>query len=228
MLQVNPSDHIQQQLFWYGFYEKKYILTWESLVAKNSFVLDIGSNIGYYALVAASKAVQGKVIAFEPAPATHLQLLENIKLNAIKNIRPELLAVGDQAGERVFFTSDDGNSGMAGFIKPGNTPGNEIRVQSVRLDEWFITNAIPRLDLVKIDIEGAELGALSGMRSLLEQFHPVLMIEVQDALLKRFGHSKEDVFSFLAELNYKAFLITSPTERIAVDKPMEDDLVLFI
>ena len=93
---VIPSEHIQQQLFWYGYYEKKAILTWEAFIHKGDTVLDIGANTGYYSLVAASKAKQ--VYAFEPATSIRQLLEKNITLNKINNIKVQAVAISNKTG----------------------------------------------------------------------------------------------------------------------------------
>jgi hypothetical protein len=55
LFQVNPKEHVQKDIFWYGFYEKKYVLAWELLIQSDFSVADIGANAGYYSLVASKK-----------------------------------------------------------------------------------------------------------------------------------------------------------------------------
>ena len=201
MIYVNPSEHIQQQLFWYGYYEKKYILTWERFVREDSVVLDIGSNIGYYALVAAKKAVRGQVFAFEPSPPSFLQLQENIGLNALKNTRAEPLAAGEKTENKSFYIAEGNNSGMSGFTRPGT--GREISIPTVRMDEWFELHSIMQLDLVKIDIEGAEW-------AVIQDCIPVLQ-KVQHLFLEYHGKTNETfklvgIFNILKEANFSVYV----------------------
>jgi len=63
---ITPAEHIQQQLFWYGYYEKPVALLLEEFIKDDSTILDIGAHIGYFTLVAAQRAKNGKIYAFEP------------------------------------------------------------------------------------------------------------------------------------------------------------------
>ena len=88
LVAVEPREHIQQQLFWYGFYEKIYVLTWEAFILPGAVVLDIGANFGYYSMVAAPKA--SAVYAFEPEPGNFTNLCAgNVGLAS----QPALIAV---------------------------------------------------------------------------------------------------------------------------------------
>jgi FkbM family methyltransferase len=223
---VNPSEHIQQQLFWYGYYEKNAVLTWEIFVKPGSIAADIGANTGYYSLVAATKAKM--VYAFEPAGKTRENLEENVLLNDLTNISVQSIAVSDQAGMASLYIANDKNSGMSGLQKPENFSGNTEPVKTLTLDQWISANSIVKIDCIKIDAEGSELNILKGMKNTLEQFKPVIFIEVISAWLKKFGCSPADIYLLLFGSGYRAFEIIGPGTLRPSAEQKEADTVIFI
>lgn len=200
---VNPSEHIQQQLFWYGYYEKEVILTWEAFLQTGYVVLDIGANAGYYSLIASRKVRQ--VYAFEPSPLMRQQLEKNIALNALPNISVEPYAVSDKDGTARLYLSADDNSGMTGMQPAENFSGTTEMVKTVSIDEWLLTKGSPTINVIKIDVEGAEMKVLEGMKGLLKKDHPDICIEIIPSLLGKYGNKAEDVFQFLDDLGYNPY-----------------------
>jgi FkbM family methyltransferase len=203
LMKVNPSEHIQQQLFWYGYYEKDVILAWESFTQKDFTVLDIGANAGYYSLIASKKVHQ--VYAFEPSPLMRLQLEQNIALNGNQNISVEPYAASDQSGAATLYLSANDNSGMTGMQPAENFSGTTELVKAITIDEWHITKGSPKIHMIKIDVEGAEMKVLEGMKGLLKRDQPGIFIEVVPELLRKYGHTTEGLFKFLGDLGYDPY-----------------------
>lgn len=206
LIYVNPSEHIQRQLFWYGYYEKEVILTWEAFLQDDSIVLDIGANTGYYSLIAARKAKQ--VYAFEPSPLMRQQLQQNIALNAIQNISVEPYAASDESGSATLYLSTNDNSGMTGMQPAENFSGTTEIVKTISIDEWLTTKGSPKIHMIKIDVEGAEMKVLKGMEELLKRDHPGIFIEVIPGLLEKYNHTAEHLFQFLAALGYDPYEVS--------------------
>lgn len=225
-MKVCPSEHIQQQLFWYGYYEKEAVLTWETLIGKDHTVIDIGANAGYYTLIAAPRAKQ--VIAFEPSHEIRAQLEGNVRRNGFENVRIESFALSNVTRQADLFLSRADNTGMSSLQPPENFPGKKESVSVITLDEWIATQPISSLTLVKIDVEGAEWNVLSGMTGILAKYKPVLFVEVISELLARFGHSVNDVYDLLHNLGYAAYEIVAPNTLRRVMNPAEADTIVFI
>ncbi|MFL5810839.1 MAG: FkbM family methyltransferase, partial [Flavisolibacter sp.] len=227
LMGVNSQDLLQQQILWYGFYEKKYVMTWERLIEKNSIILDIGANIGYYSLVAAGKAVNGHVYAFEPSSESYDQLQRNIAVNKLANITAFKRAVFNSSEERTLFISEKTNIGMGGLSTPVNFSGETEQVETIQIDQWIEMQKINKIDFIKIDIEGAEYDALKGMRKLLEKYRPTIFVEIFDPLLLRFGHNHLDVYQLLNDLDYQAFDVDEKGELVPLKAPRQDELIIF-
>jgi FkbM family methyltransferase len=226
-MELGFEDHIQQQILWYGWYEKQYLIAWENMVRPDSVVVDAGANAGYYSIAAAAKAKGGKIYSFEPAEPAWNQLLRNIEINHFQHVSANRLALGNRQGNETLYLSSTANSGMSALQPPENFEGETANIEMTTLDHWLSKNSITRLDLVKIDIEGAELQALKGMQETLLRFKPVLFIEVCSELLKRSGSSVEELYTFLQINGYEAWKIMLDSSLQKTEGLIEDELVVF-
>jgi FkbM family methyltransferase len=226
-LYVNAADHIQQQLFWYGYYEKEAITLWQMLIKKDQVVIDIGANIGYYAVMAACRATEGKVYAFEPLPQIYTQLTKNATLNHLVNLEAIPFAVSNQNGRLPFYISDTGNTGMSGLSPSENFSGQIATVTVVSLDDWATSKQLTKIDFIKMDIEGAEVDALSGMKYILENYQPVLFIEIRETLLKQYGQTPAGIYHLLYGYGYTAYEIIKKTVIKKTAAYAEGDAVIF-
>ena len=145
---------------------------------------DVGAHIGFYSLIAARLIGQsGHIVAFEPDPGNAETVRENAAKNGFPGISVVCAAISDR-DEVVRFhrSAQDGPSRMSGMlIRENATEIQESEIipcRAVSLDSFSSRHETP--NLVKIDVEGAELQVLEGARSLLRQKQPVLIIEVHD------------------------------------------------
>jgi len=137
------------------------LLLIENLRPGNCFI-DVGANNGYYSLLASSLVGrEGRVISFEPNPSSFRRLLNNLEHNKVTNVLPFNVAVSDIEGVVPLYlnVSEDGQDSM---IRPSKA---SIPVRTVRLDD-AVSGRLP--DLVKMDVEGAEVMVLRGMANILE------------------------------------------------------------
>jgi FkbM family methyltransferase len=186
-------------------YERHVTGAMRPLLRPGMVMVDVGANIGYYSLLAAARVgPAGKVIAFEPGEANTALLQMSAQANAFQNIVIHTLAVAD-VDRTVGYTMDDSN----GSIYPQDARLGQLQVRAVRLDDFLQDE--PRIDLVKMDIEGAEGLALAGMRQLLLRHHPVLFTEFNpNALQATSGIPAEVYLNSLRELGYALHVIHRP------------------
>jgi FkbM family methyltransferase len=167
-------------------------------------VLDVGAHVGLFTLAAALRVgPTGRVVAFEPSPATLASLHRHIALNGFGD-RVEVVpaVVGEVEGETAFFVSGETMSASVSRVSldelsPGHraTRGTEIRVPAVTLDSFCAQRGI-RPDRVKIDVEGAELRVLRGAVELLRGSADVVC-EIHPAQLEAAGDSEEELIAFV-------------------------------
>lgn len=204
---LNPTEHIQQQLFWYGCYENELGDLLKKVLRSNDVFIDIGANIGYFSLLSASISPTVKVISFEPVKDLFKKMTENFSINDSKNIVAIHAAVGEVNEERELFLSASDNQGMSSFHQPENYSGRKEKVEVITIDHWFKTSGLTKIDLIKLDIEGSELAALKGMGSVLEEQRPSLIVEINPETLSLFGLKPLDIYNYLNQFNFDRFLI---------------------
>ncbi|MFC1992459.1 FkbM family methyltransferase [Chloroflexota bacterium] len=180
---------------------KEHIITgiWEELttalfmraIKEGDIVVDIGANIGYFTLLA-SRLVgdNGKVFAFEPEPVNFSLLVKNIEENGYKNVISVQKCVAKTTGTVRLFV-DEGCALTHSICKHGDSE-HSIEIEAVSLDDFFLEKEHP-INIVKIDIEGAEMEALLGMDKWIRQNKDLkIFTEFYPALMKEAGYTVEE------------------------------------
>ena len=204
---LNPTEHIQQQLFWYGHYEREIGDLIRKVLKPGDVFLDIGANIGYFSLLAATKEASSTVVAFEPVKELFDKLQENVSLNKVKNVIAINAALGEINEEKEIFLSGPDNLGMSSFQPSENFSGKAEKVKVLCVDDWFKTFGLSKIDLIKIDTEGSELAVIKGMKQVLSQFKPLIIVELNPETLAMFKLTSQDILDYLNNLNFDAFII---------------------
>ena len=139
----------------------------KKVVKEGDVVVDLGANLGYYTLLAARLVGRkGKVYAFEPEPINYSLLLKNIELNGYDNIVAVQKAVSDVSGKvRLFLDKKD--TGAHTIYQPSKKR-EFIEIESVTLNKFF-EDKEQRIDVIKLDVEGAEMAAFSGMDRIIRE-----------------------------------------------------------
>ena len=168
----------------------------KSLLQPGMTVVDVGAHVGCHALLAARLVgPQGKVIAFEASPENFSLLQKNVALNGYQNIECVQKAVSNRSGTITFHLSLEGNDRNSIYDNSRTgRPGRAVTVPATTLDEFMASAGWPHVNLVKIDVEGAEPLVFEGMSELLRRSHDVaLIIEFAPACLRESGHNPEKV-----------------------------------
>ena len=223
------SDHIESQVFWQGFQEadEGVILRLKRLLPPDGVFIDVGANIGTFTLVAARRAVRGQVHAFEPSAHHFGRLAHNVELNDFKNVVLNRKGLYDQPGEAVLFlpsqAGEMNNSGAASLYTSGLEETRQVSeaVSLIRLDDYVRERSLERVDIIKIDIEGAELKALEGARETIARFRPLVFMELDLENLKRAERSPEEVLQYWKLLNYEVSIILVTGETVPVTSSKE-------
>ena len=183
MMFSGNDDLVAMTYFWHGdsSYERRSLEVWLELAADSKIVLDVGAFSGVYGLAAAIKNSTCRVFALEASRRTHGRLLLNIYANNLQNqVEAHCAAAFDEQKELrlLQFRQENVLGNGASLLDKGMpvTDGTEI-VATVTLDSFCTSrNLVP--DLVKIDVEGAEIQVLGGMRHLLSSCRPRILIEI--------------------------------------------------
>lgn len=172
-------------------YEELTTEVFKTVIKEGDIVVDLGANLGYFTLLAAKLVgSKGKVYAFEPEPINYSLLLKNIELNGYDNVVAEHKAVSNESGKVKFFL-DKTHIG-AHTIYQTSENGEFIEVESVALDDYFKDKKHP-INVIKMDIEGAEMAALSRMdRIIRENQNLKMFVEFYPLAIARSGSSPEE------------------------------------
>jgi len=167
--------------------------------------LDLGANIGYYSVLG-SRLVgpTGRVLAFEPDPANVALLVRNVQANGCANVEVYPYAVAESLGVADFHLCARTPT-VGSLVLQHDGSALKRRAVTVGLD-GFLEEACP--DVVKMDIEGAELSALKGMRRLLaDKRLRTMFVECVPQFLSRLGLSVGDVRSFIEPFGFRCEMI---------------------
>jgi FkbM family methyltransferase len=177
---------------WAGTYEVDILAAFASAITPGSCVYDIGANVGIFTLLASvTTGPAGKVYAFEPFPRNAHYLRRHIELNQLQNCCVLEVAASDAEGAQRFSTACEYS--MCRF-----SPDGDSAVSCVTLDSCIYGGEQLRPpDVVKMDVEGAELLVLRGATRALSEYHPSLFIEIHGVAQHR------DCHEFLASKGYR-------------------------
>ena len=209
--------------------EEKEMALLPRLVDEGDHVLDIGANFAYYSTrLSAWVGGAGKVTAFEPIPFTHDVCSALLKKLGATNVALFQKGVGARDDQVEFSVplQDFGamSAGQAHMAERNNelegkenyysfNRATEFTCHVVALDDFLTLDERP-LSFVKIDIEGAEFYALQGMRRLLEEHRPVVLIEIQPFFLEGFGIEESALVKLIDHLGYDLYLYNKGSGKL--------------
>jgi FkbM family methyltransferase len=168
-------------------------------------IVDIGSNIGLITLAIARRVPQARVHCFEPSPHPYKCLSQTISRNELdQRITLNNMALSIRKGTMDFFVHDPKLAAGDGLKDTGRAGAAQvIKVPVSTLDDYVKEKKIDRLDLIKIDTEGAELYVLQGGISTIKTLHPKIIFEASPLNVGTYNIKLTDVFTLITELDYK-------------------------
>ena len=196
-----------------GIYEDEMLSLATKLMPGDGVFIDVGANIGFYVCVvgAAVARTGGEVFAFEPVSSNRRRLQRNIALNRLEGVVTIVpLALGAGRGKLVMRRAPVGNAANAvgenmfsawdrEAVDRHRWPSEEVDV--VPLDEW--SHRLRRCDVLKIDVEGADLLVLLGATQTIKRFRPVIFAEFNPYWMRQIGQSLDDVRRFAKGAGYR-------------------------
>jgi FkbM family methyltransferase len=206
----NLQDHVQRHVYFFGVYEPIEAYLFTSLLKEGMTVIDAGANIGQYSILASTiVGKNGRVHSFEPVPSTFAQLQINISNNQLTNLSLNQSALFSENGTITLSLSEDMLQNIGSYSIGATNSKTAVKASTIRLDDYIDEQNIPKVDLIKMDIEGSEALALLGMKLTLKRDHPILLIEINRDALEKMNSSPEALWAFLVEeLSYKPYLIS--------------------
>jgi FkbM family methyltransferase len=203
---LDLRDNLQRTLYFTGRYEPALTDLLLREVRRGDVVLDIGAHIGVHALVTARRLRDlggGRVIAVEPTPDS-VAALRRVAVRHGLRVRVVEMAFGRQNGVVPIRADPEYGDADAGVRSQFTTGTTVTCALVVTLDDWAEHDGPDRLDIIKIDVEGAEPDVLAGATRSLRRCRPrLVVVEVKDRILARAGTDAEAVRRPLREAGYR-------------------------
>ena len=195
-----------------GSYEPVTTNLIESILCSGMTFVDIGAHVGLFAIPATQWVGRnGKVIAFEPHPSNFRLLLDNLKINQVEEqVTAIQSAISNKTKSMDLYTCSFNTGDHQ--LYPSSTRG-KISVPCTTLDHFFPTGT--QVNLVKMDVQGAEGFVFEGMRRLLEENEAIQIIwELSPQQLLNSGYSAKKVLDYLENLEFSSTLIDDVTGEV--------------
>jgi FkbM family methyltransferase len=214
-LVLHLDNDLSYTLFAGACYEPNEFALLGRVLEPGMVFLDGGANEGVYTVFASARVgPTGRVIAVEPSPRELERLNANIQINRAANVIIADVALAERPRSVKLMLAEQlhaGHNTLGTFIYEGVNSVDVRCVRAVTIDDLVLTHGLSRLDIVKLDLEGAEFLALIGARNTLRDMRPLLLIEVSDAALVRQGGSRAALCNLLESANYVPLTIDDAT-----------------
>ncbi len=224
------EEPIALAIFANGVYEPDTIAGIVGRLPRNGVYLDVGANIGAIALPVARQRPDVRVICIEADPTIATVLRRNVADNALPNVTVAECLAGSCSKEAVrFYTAPPDRFGMGSVGPQFDRP--PILLRQVALDELLDDMGIGDVDVIKLDVEGSELGVLQGLtRRLTASRFPEVLFEFCDWAEERVGGQQPGAAqAFLHSLGYRTFRLWRRGEAgVLVDQPMSTGRAMLV
>lgn len=174
------------------------------LVAAGDRVFDVGANVGWHALHLAAANPTGTVYAFEPVPATYARMEANVALNDRANVAAFPFGLGEWEETLTLYLDESMPVGASAVdhAAEGQAVPVECRIRSL---DTVVAELGVRPDVVKIDVEGAELSVLKGAVGTLNSARPAVFCELLRKWAASFGYHPNEAIDLMVSLGYRCF-----------------------
>jgi FkbM family methyltransferase len=190
----------------------------QGLLSHGMIFFDVGANAGLFSLLAARKIGPKTVFAFEPCCATCEMLRQNLRLNHLQDVFVTQAAVGESVSEGVLQVNARGRDALNTLgqpVHPSSVVVGQEKVRITTIDAFMMDHQIPRVDVMKIDIEGAELMLFRGARELLRREDaPLIIYEGFGFLTRGFGYHPVEILWLLESYGFTLLLLDGDTGNI--------------
>jgi FkbM family methyltransferase len=199
------------------------------------YFVDAGANIGWHTLFASQLVGNtGKVFSFEPVKKIFNLLVSNINLNELKNTvainsaltdfngHAKIICSSSNFGDNMLCYTDDTEQQLHTWYRNQADEFEDTEtIHSVLLDDYIKINNIDasKIKLIKMDIQGSESYALDGMKNLVKNYHPTIILEFSPRHMKMCGASPFDILAFIDKHDYIPY-------HIREEHNIADDMIL--
>lgn len=222
-------------------HEKATTELFKKTVKEGDVVIDLGANIGYFTLLAARLVgPRGQVYAFEPEPKNYSYLRKNIELNNYNQVVASQKAVSDKNGTTQLFICDydtghhtiNKQNGIEVYSRGREVKEKSIEIETITLDNFF-KDKEELIDVIKMDVEGAEALVLAGMDNILRKNKQIkMLVEFFPLLIENMGNSPQEFIHKLLE-DYRFAIYIIPEDYDAPNSKLKkinniDEIMSFL
>ncbi len=213
LMELELSDWAERFTFFLGrYYEMGVQRVLDAILMQGDRFVDIGANIGMITLHARSLiGSTGQIDCFEPNPECVERIRRHLQMNSIQNVTIHMCALSDKVGNLNLNLSSE-HSGTATLTEVDEVK-RALPVMVCVGDDLLMEG--PRINVMKVDVEGYEMKVLSGLEGTLKKFKPIIITELIDTHLSRAGTSVAAVTERLSILGYAPLGIGSVRKGIS-------------
>lgn len=216
---VRPVERLGRRIWLDGYSEPEFARLLDAYLRPGMTYFDVGAHFGQYVLVAAKRiGPAGSVHAFEPTSETYAQLQANLRLNGFTWVVANHNAVYDRVTEMELKLCVNGKGAFNSLGKPMR-PDEEVvgteRVPTITLDSYCLGKSIQKIDLLKIDVEGAELNVLRGAEVLLKNGEVTAIVcEFNESTTANMGYSTQELRREFETLGFGVFAFNAHSQQL--------------
>jgi len=187
----NYLEHIR------GEFEPEMVVLFKSLIRPNDTVLDIGANIGCTSILFGNLAE--KVYSFEPSPTTYSYLEKNVERAQLERVTPVNVGLGKESGMfELTFSQSDRSGGFVSNLTSASDGHQVEQIKIIKGDDFMAESSVPKVDFIKIDVEGFEKSVIEGLSATIARDQPIVVLELNHWCLNALQRtSVPDFFDFL-------------------------------
>src|SRR5262245_31710705 len=195
-VEVTLGNDLSLCLYVAGSFEPNEFAFLDRTLRRGMTFIDVGANDGLYTLFAARRVGRrGRVVAVEPSSRERGNLERNLARNRLKRVVVVAAALADEAGHAILQIAPalhGGHNTLGGFAHEGVSAVDTERVPVETLDGLAERLGLGKVDVIKVDVEGAEVKMLEGGRALLKASRPVMLLEANEEALRKQATSSEE------------------------------------
>jgi len=180
VMESDGKDSVASAAYWVGLdsYEGCTLKVFGHLAKLSNEIIDVGANTGLFSLLAAAVHPEARVHAFEPFPQAARRLETNLQANGFRNVELVQVALSKSPGVLPLYYKEALRLTQGASLRDDAHMTSTIEVPVLRLDDYLERLSLREIDLLKIDVEGAEPDVLAGAEKVISLSHPEIITEL--------------------------------------------------
>ena len=204
-------DMIAREVYFTGRYEPQETMLMHEVLSPSMTFIDVRANWSYFTLLAVHLiGTRGRVASLEPDPRLFPKLQDNVTRNNLQHVTVLPIAAAAEPGTLLLagYNEADGNFGLSRVVSHDMANAQAFSVEARPLDAVFDSHGVTNIDLLKMDIEGAEGFVLAGLvQALADHRIQRLLVELHPAQLAEYGYAIEGIRKQLGAMGYRSWVI---------------------